>query len=129
MRNPVDELHSYPEPGERYGGRPSTTHRPQEAPEPECHQRHIDDHESALKVLRYQAGEKASGWEGFPQAADVLLDRVGGLDEDERTKGHLESSHARQPPNGSRLRCGATLYGSQTQFYHRRRALSASGAC
>src|SRR6266851_7279324 len=28
-----------------------------------------------------------------------------------------------------RLSCGATLYGSQTQFYHRRRAPSASSAC
>src|SRR5437667_1909249 len=32
-------------------------------------------------------------------------------------------------PNGVRLSCGATLEGSQTQFYHRRRAPSASGAC
>ncbi len=29
-------------------------------------------------------------------------------------------------PNGVRLSCGATLEGSQTQFYRRRRALSAS---
>src|SRR5256885_2834235 len=26
----------------------------------------------------------------------------------------------RMPPNGLRLSCGATLYGAQTQFYHRR---------
>jgi hypothetical protein len=32
-------------------------------------------------------------------------------------------------PNGSRLSCGAKLKHSQTQFYHRRRAPSASGAC
>jgi hypothetical protein len=32
-------------------------------------------------------------------------------------------------PNESRLSCGAKLERSQTQFYHRRRAPSASGAC
>jgi hypothetical protein len=32
-------------------------------------------------------------------------------------------------PNESRLSCGATLKGSQTQFYRRRRAPPASGAC
>src|SRR5256714_4408997 len=37
--------------------------------------------------------------------------------------------HAARAPNGMRLSCGATLEGSQTQFYRRRRAPAASGAC
>src|SRR5213592_3120390 len=39
--------------------------------------------------------------------------------------------HATFPwrPNEVRVSCGATLYGSQTQFYTRERAPSASGAC
>jgi len=46
------------------------------------------------------------------------------------TRAELQKTEDRtQPPNGMRLSCGATLEGSQTQFYHRRRAPAASGAC
>src|SRR5437867_4935452 len=45
----------------------------------------------------------------------------------ELTKGCLWGGGA--PPNGVRLSCGAELEESQMEFYRRRRAPSASGAC
>jgi len=59
------------------------------------------------------------------------LDAPGAPDEQDAQEhdGRLRDSHQEGLPNGLRLSCGATLYDSQTQFYHGRRAPSASGAC
>src|SRR6266704_3264428 len=62
----------------------------------------------------------------------VVRDRAGKVVDQElwseggHTRLHLNGSHECpvfrivMPPNGLRLSCGATLYGTQTQFYHRR---------
>src|SRR6266849_653998 len=56
-------------------------------------------------------------------------DRRGAAPQKEEKRITLHCRESKRQPNGVRLSCGATLEHSQTQFYHRRRAPTASGAC
>src|SRR5262249_744930 len=81
------------------------------APDAEGHQYHVGDDEPALEIRRDHPTDESRRRKRFPEPAGVLLHRVGGLDENERAEGGMESRHPRTRGNSGCIalngaRCG-----------------------
>jgi hypothetical protein len=75
--NAIDELNRNPDADERSGNGPMAVHRPNGAPESECHEREIDDDETGAMILRNQTGPLACTRIAFFFPAMVSVSYIG----------------------------------------------------
>src|SRR5262252_1717257 len=95
MPDAVDDFDNGPEPHQGDRDRPAAAHGPEKAPRTEGEERQVEDDESALQVGRYEPGDEPGRRERFPEMSDVLFDRMGRLDEDQRGESKLNARHER----------------------------------
>jgi hypothetical protein len=89
----IDSFEQNPEPEKSWSRFPFFADWEEKAPDPKCNERNVKDDKPERAIGRDQAGEKSGGRKSLPQATEVLLERMCGLNENHCAESEFDAKH------------------------------------